>query len=79
MSLVSEEIMLQKLNPGQLAKVVGLHGSDDEIARLAEMGLRQGTVVSVTRGGITCIVQLLNGSRLCVRTSRELVIFVKPV
>lgn len=75
----TEDIPLQQLNPGQLAKVAGLYGTNHDVARLAEMGLRQGTVVSVTRGGITSIVQLLNGSRLCVRTSNELVILVTPL
>ena len=79
MPVLTDEILLQQLNPGQLAQVIGFEGSDHEIARLAEMGLRQGTVVSVTRGGITSIVQLLNGSRLCIRTSNDLLIIVKPV
>ena len=75
----TQGIPLQRLRPGQLAKVAGLHGSNHDVARLAEMGLRKGTIVSVTRGGITSIVQLLNGSRLCVRTSSELVILVTPL
>ena len=75
----SQAILLQSLRPGQLAEVVSLGGLPDEVARLAEMGLRTGIVVSVSRGGITCIVQLLNGSRLCVRPSRDLMIFVTPV
>ena len=79
MSVVTDEILLEHLCPGRFAEVIGLEGNSDEIARLAEMGLRQGTVVSVTRGGITSIVQLLNGSRLCIRTSRDLQIVVKSV
>jgi Fe2+ transport system protein FeoA len=72
-------IPLKQLSPGQFAKVESLSGRNYEIARMAEMGLRCGTVVSVTRGGITSIVQLLNGSRLCVRTSKHLEIMVTPV
>ena len=79
MSVATQELLLQQLRPGQLAKVVGFDGSNHEIARLTEMGLRKGEIVSVTRGGITCIVQLLNGSRLCIRTSRELMILVLPL
>jgi Fe2+ transport system protein FeoA len=72
-------IPLQKLRAGQLAEVVSLRGSNQEVSRLAEMGLRKGAVVSVNRGGITSIVQLLNGSRLCVRTSKDLEILVAPL
>lgn len=74
-----ESIPLRKLLPGQLAEVASLLGSNHEVSRLAEMGLRKGVIVSVTRGGITSIVQLLNGSRLCVRTSKQLEIWVTPL
>ena len=73
------EIPLQELGSGQMARVAGLYGSHHAVARLAEMGLRKDSLVSVTRGGITSIVQLLNGSRLCVRTSHDLVIMVTPL
>jgi Fe2+ transport system protein FeoA len=79
MSIVTKEKLLQQLRPGQLARVIGFDGNHHEIARLTEMGLCQGEIVSVTRGGITCIVQLLNGSRLCIRPSRELMILVVPL
>ena len=77
--LQTELIPLRRLSPRRRAKVVSVRGTNHEIARLAEMGLRSGTIVSVTRGGITSIVQLLNGSRLCVRTSNRLEIFVTPL
>ena len=79
MSIVTKEMLLQQLRPGQLAEVVGFEGSHHEIARVTGMGLRKGDIVSVSRGGITCIVLLLNGSRLCIRPSRELMILVSPV
>lgn len=75
----TELIPLHRLSPRRRAKVVCVRGTNYEIARFAEMGLRSGTIVSVTRGGITSIVQLLNGSRLCVRTSNRLEIFVTPL
>jgi Fe2+ transport system protein FeoA len=79
MSIATKEMLLQQLRPGQLAEIVGFQGSDHEIARLTEMGLRKGGIVSVSRGGITCIVHLLNGSRLCIRPSRALMILVEPI
>ena len=75
----NEPIPLHRLSPGQMATILSVRGNNHEISRLAEMGLRSGTVVSVTRGGITSIVQLLNGSRLCVRTSKKLEILVTPL
>lgn len=75
----NDTISLRHLSPGRLAEVTELRGTNHEIARLAEMGLRKGAIVSVTRGGITSIVQLLNGSRLCVRTSNKLEILVTPL
>ncbi len=77
--LQTECIPLQRLGSSRMATVVSVRGTNHEIARLAEMGLRSGTIVSVTRGGITSIVQLLNGSRLCVRTSIQLEILVSPL
>ncbi len=74
--LPKNSIPLKQLSAGQLATVTSMRGTNHEIARMAEMGLRCGTIVSVTRGGITSIVQLLNGSRLCVRTSKNLEILV---
>ena len=72
-------IRLQDLPCNQVSKVVSITGSPHEIARVAAMGLRTGSVVSVTRGGITCIVQLENGNRLCLRISRELEILAKVI
>jgi Fe2+ transport system protein FeoA len=75
----NEHIPLHRLSPGGKAKIYSVRGTNHEIARLAEMGLRSGTIVSVTRGGITSIVEFLSGSRLCVRTSKKLEILVTPL
>ena len=75
----TQAVPLQSLGIGEMAKVSSVTGSNHEVARLAEMGLRTGMIVSVNRGGLTSIVQLLNGSRLCVRTCSELEILVTPI
>ena len=75
----SDLIRLQDLPCNQVAKVVAITGNPQEIARISSMGLRTGSVVSVTRGGITCIVQLENGNRLCLRMSRELEILARVI
>lgn len=72
-------IRLQEMQSRQIAKVVSIKGNPQEIARVAAMGLRTDAVISMTRGGITCIVQFVNGSRLCLRMSAELEIFVQPI
>ncbi|MGY8747298.1 MAG: FeoA domain-containing protein [Pirellulales bacterium] len=74
-----QAVQLQSLGSGEMAEVSSVQGSNHEVARLAEMGLRTGMTVSVNRGGITSIVQLLNGSRLCVRTCSQLEILVTPI
>ncbi|MGB1928631.1 MAG: FeoA domain-containing protein [Mariniblastus sp.] len=75
----TQAVPLQSLGIGEMAEVSSVTGSHHEVARLAEMGLRTGMIVSVNRGGLTSIVQLLNGSRLCVRTCSELEILVTPI
>ncbi|MGI9494970.1 MAG: FeoA domain-containing protein [Mariniblastus sp.] len=75
----TQAVPLQSLGAGEIAEVSSVTGSNHEVARLAEMGLRTGMKVSVSRGGITSIVQLLNGSRLCVRTCSQLEILVTPI
>jgi Fe2+ transport system protein FeoA len=79
LQIPNDSIPLHRLCPGCQARVVAVYGRNHDVSRLAEMGLRSGTIVSVTRGGITSIVQLFNGSRLCVRTSNNLEIFVAPL
>ena len=74
-----QAVPLQSLGSGEMARVSSVIGSNHEVARLAEMGFRTGMTVSVSRGGITSIVQLLNGSRLCVRTCSQLEILVTPI
>ncbi len=71
----SAPVPLRDLKAGQLATITSLHGSAQDVARLAEMGLRSGTDVVVIRNGITCIVQL-EGCRLCIRLSADLQILV---
>ena len=70
-------IPLQRLRVGQRGCITALTGRVHDVARLAEMGLRRGAEVTVLRNGITCILQL-DGNRLCIRLSKDLMIFVAP-
>ena len=77
MNVVQKHIHLRDLQSGQIAKVMSISGDPREIARIASLGLRTGEVISVTRGGITSIVQFCNGTRFCLRMSSSLEISVK--
>lgn len=79
MSVDTQLLRLRDLHSGQIAKVVSITGHPQEIARVAARGLKTGEVISVTRGGITCIVQFVNGHRLCLRMSDQLEILVSPL
>ncbi|QEG25107.1 FeoA family protein [Mariniblastus fucicola] len=79
MNVVQQYIQLRELQSGQIAKVMSISGDPREIARVAALGLRTGEVISVTRGGITCIVQFCNGNRFCLRMSDSLEILVKTI
>lgn len=70
-------IPLQELRSGQPANISCVSGNPQDVARLAEMGLRCGTQVCAVRGGNTCILQI-EGHRMCVRTSKDLAILVTP-
>jgi Fe2+ transport system protein FeoA len=72
-------IRLRDMQSGRIGKVVSISGDASEISRIASMGLRTGEVISVARGGITCIIQFCNGNRLCLRMSDSLEIFVQEI
>lgn len=74
-----QQIRLRDMPSGKIGKVVSISGDPHEIARIASLGLRTGEVISVTRGGITCIVQFCNGTRLCLRMSSGLEILVEEI
>jgi Fe2+ transport system protein FeoA len=79
MIVEKNQIRLHDMRSGSIGKVVSVSGDAGEVARIASMGLRTGEVISVTRGGITCIVQFCNGNRLCLRMSASLEIFVQEI
>jgi Fe2+ transport system protein FeoA len=77
MNVAQKHIHLRDLQSGQIAKVISISGDPREIARIASLGLRTGEVISITRGGITCIIQFCNGTRFCLRMSSSLEILVE--
>jgi len=79
MNVVKQHIQLRELQSGQIAKVISISGDPREIARVSSLGLRTGEVISVTRGGITCIIEFCNGNQFCLRMSDGLEILVKTI
>lgn len=64
--LAFELLPLTLLSPGQLATVGQLVGRPDEVHRLEELGLREGTPIEMLQPGSPCIVRL-GGNKLCFR------------
>ncbi|MHB0959934.1 MAG: FeoA family protein [Pirellulaceae bacterium] len=70
-----ELIPLDRLSPGQIARIACLVGCPEHVRRLEEMGLRPGITVRMVRRGRPCIV-CAGGNRLCFRCSDLLGIMV---
>ena len=71
-------ILLQDFPPHVVAKIEKITGSDDDVSRLASLGVITGTVIIITKEGSPCIFNV-RGSQLCVRASHDLEIHVSRV
>jgi Fe2+ transport system protein FeoA len=69
-------IPLNLLRPGQPAHVGHVTGRPDEIHRLHELGLRDGTPIEVVQSGSPCIIRLA-GQKLCFRADELLRVLVR--
>lgn len=78
MAIASEEILLERLPKGARARVAAVRGNDQEVARISELGLHEGVLITVLRRGSPCLVQL-NAFKIGLRPSRELSIWVNPI
>ena len=77
MAIVNSEIPIEKLRAGAQGRISGLTGDYSEVARLAELGLRQGVHFQVVRSGYPCIIQL-GAAQICIRPSRDIQVLVTP-
>lgn len=59
-------VPIASLVPGQLAQVQQVVGRPEQVRRLEELGVRQGVVLELIRGGTPCIVRV-GSTRLCFR------------
>jgi Fe2+ transport system protein FeoA len=55
--------------------VAELVGTEDQVHRLEEIGLRRGAVVKMLQPGTPCVIHL-DGSRLCFRHSEAIGVLV---
>ncbi len=70
-------VPLSHLMTGQKAEIGQLMGRPDNVRRLAEMGLRDGTAVEMVCSGSPCIIRL-DGQRICIRANELLSVLVRP-
>lgn len=70
-------VPLSHLMTGQKAEIGQLMGRPENVRRLAEMGLRDGTAVEMLRPGSPCIIRL-GGQRICIRANELLSVLVRP-
>ncbi|MBX7105045.1 MAG: ferrous iron transport protein A [Gemmataceae bacterium] len=69
---------LESLKAGSWAEVTDVSGTAAWVARMAELGLREGTQVHVVKSGCPCLVDL-GCSRLCFRCTDDGMILAKPI
>ena len=72
-----ELIPLRCLRVGQTGEVGEVVGDPQQVHRLQELGLRQGTRVEMVQAGSPCIIRTA-GSKLCFRHSEALGVLVRP-
>lgn len=69
-------VPLEMLRPGEQGRVCDVDGAAEFVHRLAEMGLREGAVVTMLQPGSPCILDL-NQHRLSFRAEATAVVLVE--
>lgn len=69
---------LDMLRAGEWAEIGEVSGEPAWVARLAELGLREGCKLQVVQPGATCLLEV-NHCRLCLRGESASQILVRPV
>ena len=67
---------LQMLPAGCRGQITQLLGSEDEVHRLQELGMRVGCSIEMIQGGSPCIVKLGN-TKLCFRDNDAFLVLVQ--
>jgi ferrous iron transport protein A len=66
---------LELLSDGQEARIVEVSGDSVQVHRLAEIGIRSGSMLHMIRTGEPCLLAV-DGRRLSVRLNNDVDIFV---
>ncbi|QDU76700.1 FeoA domain protein [Bremerella volcania] len=69
------DIPLNMVQPGSVVRISQVVGGQDDVKRMAEMGLQTGTEVEMLQSGSPCIVRV-GQAKLCFRQSDILNILV---
>lgn len=57
---MQQVVPLEFLKPGETGRICEIDGQHELVARLAEMGFRQGVPIRMVRSGSPCIVAIEN-------------------
>ena len=68
---------LDSLHSGEWAEVAEVTGEPKWVARMAELGIRPGTLVKILQPGSPCLLEV-DGCRLSLRLDYDLQILVRP-
>jgi ferrous iron transport protein A len=74
---VYSALPLSQLRRGEVAVISQLTGPVEQIRRLEELGLRDGSRVEIIRGGSPCIIRV-GGATLCIRHDELVRVLVTP-
>ncbi|MEW4561127.1 FeoA family protein [Bremerella sp. JC770] len=69
------DIPLSMVQPGSVVRISQVVGGQDDVKRMAEMGLQSGTEIEMLQSGSPCIIRV-GQSKLCFRQSDILNILV---
>jgi ferrous iron transport protein A len=72
-----EMIPLDHLPAGEIAEIVTVVGHPEQVHRLNELGVREGTEIAIIQAGSPCIIRLA-GQTLCFRSNDLLSVLVRP-
>jgi len=75
---VDSIVPLSDLTAGQAAYVEQILGHVDDVHRLHEFGLRDGTEIQMFRPGNPCIIRMA-GNKICLRADQLLNVLVRPM
>jgi ferrous iron transport protein A len=74
---MSAAVPLTLLRRGEVANVHQLIGAPESVRRLHELGIRNGALIEIIRGGSPCIIRV-EGTTLCFRNDEQVRVLVSP-